>query len=62
VSVIDIMITNIGLGWTYVIHGGMMLLVIPLVYLAITLGPRYRVKRQRLREEEMTSLNVKEKK
>lgn len=53
VSVIDLMMKSMGIGWTYVFHCGMALLSLPLLYLSMHIGPRYRVKRQRQREEEM---------
>ena len=53
VSVIDLMMRAMGIGWTYVVHCGMALLSIPLLYLSMYIGPRYRAKRQRRREEDM---------
>ncbi|KAF8960020.1 MFS general substrate transporter [Flammula alnicola] len=52
VSVVQLIINGIGIGWTYVLLSGLSLLALPLVYIAIRIGPRYRVKRQRLREGE----------
>ncbi|KAF5312980.1 hypothetical protein D9619_002950 [Psilocybe cf. subviscida] len=51
VSVIDLIIKAIGNGWTYVILAVFELLSIPLIFLAIRIGPKYRVRRQRQREE-----------
>jgi len=53
VSVIDLMMKAMGIGWTYVFLCGMVLPSIPLIYLSIHIGPRYRIKRQRRREAEM---------
>jgi hypothetical protein len=51
VSVIDLIIKAIGNGWTYIILAGIELLSIPLIFLAIRIGPKYRIRRQRQREE-----------
>ncbi|CAA7265936.1 unnamed protein product [Cyclocybe aegerita] len=56
VSVIELIIKGIGIGWTYVLHCGISLLALPLIYVAIRIGPRYRIKRQRLREEELARI------
>ncbi|KAF8913095.1 major facilitator superfamily domain-containing protein [Gymnopilus junonius] len=45
------------IGWTYVLLCGMGLLSVPLIYLAIHIGPRYRIKRQRQRELEIALVN-----
>ncbi|EIW87053.1 MFS general substrate transporter [Coniophora puteana RWD-64-598 SS2] len=45
VSVIDIMLKAIRPGWTYTIYGFICLLTVPMTYLAIHIGPRYRAKR-----------------
>ncbi|PFH54880.1 hypothetical protein AMATHDRAFT_134375 [Amanita thiersii Skay4041] len=47
VSVIDLIINAIGTGWTYIIHAGLFLLALPMVYLTIRLGPLSRAKRFR---------------
>ena len=52
VSVIQLIINAIGVGWTYVLLCGVSLLSLPLVYIAMLIGPRYRVRRQRLRQLE----------
>ncbi|KAF9537815.1 MFS general substrate transporter [Agrocybe pediades] len=54
VSVVEPIINAIGMGWTYILLSGICLLSLPLIYLAIRIGPRYRVKRQRARELEQT--------
>jgi len=46
VSVIDLIIHALGVGWTYVLLGGVSSLVIPLIYLEVRIGPVYRVKRR----------------
>ncbi|KJA29580.1 hypothetical protein HYPSUDRAFT_174289 [Hypholoma sublateritium FD-334 SS-4] len=53
VSVIQLMLNALGIGWTYILLAGLLLLTIPMVYLAIRIGPIYRVKRQKRREAEM---------
>ncbi|PPQ83614.1 hypothetical protein CVT25_006299 [Psilocybe cyanescens] len=52
VSVIELIIKALGTGWTYVIMSSMSFLSVPLIYVAMRIGPRYRVKRQRLKEAE----------
>jgi hypothetical protein len=47
VSVMQPLINRIGLGWTYVILGFLSLLTIPLIFLDIHVGPRYRLARQK---------------
>ncbi|KAF9476062.1 MFS general substrate transporter [Pholiota conissans] len=56
VSVIEFILKGIGIGWTYVLFAGILLCCIPAVYLSIMIGPKYRVKRQRKREEVMARL------
>jgi len=51
VSVLDLIINGIGIGWTYVLLGGLSVLSLPLIYGAMIIGPRCRIKRQRTREE-----------
>ncbi|KAF8807811.1 MFS general substrate transporter [Phlegmacium glaucopus] len=53
VSVIDLIMKGIGIGWTYVLLSGFSIFALPLVYGAIKIGPRCRIKRQHLREEEV---------
>lgn len=45
VSVIDLVIKRLGIGWTYVLLCGITLLLVPLTYLATQIGPRSRNKR-----------------
>jgi hypothetical protein len=52
VSVLDLILNGIGTGWTYVLLAGLSILVLPLIYGAMIIGPRYRVKRQHLRDQE----------
>ena len=47
---------SIGLGWTFVVLGGMVALALPLLYLSMYIGPRYRAMRHRRREDEMARL------
>ena len=51
-SVLDLIINGIGIGWTYVLLGGLSVLCLPLIYGAMVIGPRCRVKRQEAREQE----------
>ncbi|KAF2765115.1 MFS general substrate transporter [Teratosphaeria nubilosa] len=45
VSVIDMSTSAIGVGWTYVILGGCSLALLPLFFVEMRFGPRWRVKR-----------------
>ncbi|KAL1682304.1 major facilitator superfamily domain-containing protein [Schizophyllum commune] len=45
-AVIDHITSAIGYGWTYVLFGGLSLLMIPLIYLEILMGPRWRARRE----------------
>ncbi|KAF8167670.1 major facilitator superfamily domain-containing protein [Crassisporium funariophilum] len=56
VSVIELIIKGIGIGWTYILLGGITLLSLPLIYLSFKVGPRCRVKRQKLQEEELARI------
>jgi hypothetical protein len=42
IAVIEPIINKIGLGWTFIILGALMLLTVPLIYLEMALGPKYR--------------------
>lgn len=53
VSVIELMLKGMGIGWTYILLAGLLVLALPFVYLAIRIGPVYRVRRQKLREIQM---------
>lgn len=52
VSVIQLILNGIGIGWTYVLLSGFSVLALPLLYGAMMIGPRCRIKRQRAREGE----------
>ena len=52
VSVLDLIINGIGIGWTYVLMAGLSLLPLPIICGAIILGPRCRIKRQQAREQQ----------
>ena len=52
-SVLDLIINGIGIGWTYVLIGGLSILSLPLTYGAMVVGPRCRIKRQQMREQEL---------
>ena len=51
-SVLDLMLNGIGTGWTYFLLGGLTILVLPLLYGAMIIGPRCRIKRQHARDQE----------
>lgn len=48
VSVIDIIIRAIGIGWTYVILGMICFVNVPLIFFVIYVGPRFRAKRTKM--------------
>ncbi|KAF9478846.1 MFS general substrate transporter [Pholiota conissans] len=50
VSVIQLIIDKIGIGWTYVLLSGFSLMSLPLVYIGVKIGPRCRVRRQLMRQ------------
>ncbi|KAF8204569.1 major facilitator superfamily domain-containing protein [Pholiota molesta] len=56
VSVIELMLKGMGIGWTYVLLGAILLTAIPVVYLSIRIGPKYRIKRQQERAEALARL------
>ena len=56
VSVIELILKGIGIGWTYVLLAGVLVCSVPAVFLSIKIGPKYRVKRQRKREEALARL------
>lgn len=64
ISTIQLIINSIGVGWTYVLLSGITLLTLPLVYIGLMIGPRCRVRRQRLRQmqEEGMVQEIREKK
>ena len=46
VSVIDLIVSALGAGWTYVLLAGICLACSPMIWLAIWIGPRCRAKRR----------------
>ena len=52
VSVLDLIINGIGIGWTYVLLGGLSILPLPLICGAMIIGPRCRTKRQYVKDQE----------
>ena len=52
VSVLDLIMNGIGIGWTYVLLGGLSILPLPLICGVMIIGPRYRIKRQHARDQE----------
>jgi hypothetical protein len=54
VSVLDLIINGIGIGWTYVLLrvGGSSILLLPLLYGATVIGLRCHIKRQHARDQE----------
>lgn len=46
VSVIDIILSSLGPGFTYVLLNGIIVISMPLLYLVMKLGPRFRKKRR----------------
>ncbi|THG97029.1 hypothetical protein EW026_g4906 [Hermanssonia centrifuga] len=46
VSVIDLMINALGVGWTYVVLAGLSLLVGPIMLIIIKMGPKWRAKQR----------------
>jgi hypothetical protein len=49
-SVINKMTSRLGYGWTYVLLGGTCILTVPLMYLVMKMGPKWR-RRRELKEE-----------
>ncbi|KJA20565.1 hypothetical protein HYPSUDRAFT_188667 [Hypholoma sublateritium FD-334 SS-4] len=60
VSVIQLIINGIGVGWTYVLLCGVSLISLPLVYIALLVGPRCRIRRQLLRQIQQENLAQRE--
>lgn len=50
VSVIERMTSRLGYGWTYVLLGAICLLMLPLFYVVMNYGPRWRRKREEKEE------------
>jgi hypothetical protein len=55
VAVIDLILKRLGPGWTYVLLGGLCVLVTPLIYIVMKIGPRCREKR-RLKMEKAAAM------
>lgn len=51
VSLIDRATTRLGYGWTYVLLGSICLLMIPIMYIVMRIGPKWRKKRERKAKE-----------
>lgn len=50
VAVIQLILDALGPGWTYVLLAGMCVLVAPLIYVVMRIGPACRARRRRKRE------------
>lgn len=46
VSVIDLMLKALGMGWTYILLAGICLATSPMIWFAVWVGPRCRAKRR----------------
>ncbi|TCD66496.1 hypothetical protein EIP91_001321 [Steccherinum ochraceum] len=46
VSVIDVMINSVGIGWTYVILGVLCWVVSPIIFVIMRMGPKWRARRR----------------
>ncbi|KAI0785014.1 major facilitator superfamily domain-containing protein [Abortiporus biennis] len=46
VSVIQLMINAINVGWTYVVFGGMLIAISPMMFVIMRMGPKFRAKRR----------------
>jgi hypothetical protein len=46
VSVIDLLLHKIGAGWTFVLLGGVCFISVPLIWLAVRIGPPCRAGRR----------------
>lgn len=46
VSVVDLMINAMGVGWTYVLLSGLCILTGPLMFVIMYIGPKFRAKRR----------------
>lgn len=51
VSVIDLMLRRLGMGWTYVLLGGLAILCTPLVIIEMKTGPKWRERRRKQGEQ-----------
>lgn len=50
VSVIDKMTKSLGFGWAYTLLGGLCILLLPLMFLEMKIGPKCRIKRKLLED------------
>ncbi|KDQ50724.1 hypothetical protein JAAARDRAFT_74054 [Jaapia argillacea MUCL 33604] len=46
VSIVDLLVNAIGTGWTFVVFGGMIALITPVLYLEMKMGPVWRARRK----------------
>lgn len=51
VSVIDLMLRRLGMGWTYVLLGGLAISSTPLVIIEMKSGPKWRERRRKQGEK-----------
>ncbi|EPQ60395.1 MFS general substrate transporter [Gloeophyllum trabeum ATCC 11539] len=51
VSVVELILTAIGPGWTYVLFGGLVAAFTPLLFLVMHMGPKWRARRRAKRQE-----------
>ena len=59
VSVIDLMLRRLGMGWTYVLLGGLAILCTPLVIIEMKTGPKWRHRRRQQGENPVTEAEEK---
>lgn len=50
VSVIDIIIRSVGVGWTYVILAALCIAVGPIMFIVLRMGPKWRAQRRAKQE------------
>ena len=50
------MMNGIGIGWTYVLLGGLSILPLALICGAMIIGPRCRIKRQHAKDQELAQV------
>lgn len=46
VSVIDVIINSVDIGWTYVILGALCIAVAPIMFIVMRMGPKWRASRR----------------
>ena len=46
VSVIDVIINSVDIGWTYVILGALCIAVAPIMFIVMRMGPKWRARRR----------------